>query len=182
MSIDELDIAQSANLTDIAMCINHYRLFTPGMHVCVHVPVQINDLKRVTPGLIAQVGNGRFNQCNPVDYDYFSGSPNFVFDVFREEQREVYETRRDLFGQSGVVEYVAWFNSSKLPVWNRLVDGQYREVQEDQDGLIKSASLPGLWIPMKAWAERDIWTIMAKISQGVTRRGHRDFMATIWKK
>ena len=178
---DELDIGQSANLTDIAMCVNHYRLSTPGLHVCIHVPVQINPSTRVTPGLMVQVGNGKYNQCNPVDYDHFSGAPNFVFDVFKDGQRDLYETRKKLFEQNGVLEYVAWFNSSKLPIWNRLVDRKYQEITGDEIGLIKSSALPGLWIPLSSWAERDMWSIMATISQGVTRRGHRDFMATIWR-
>lgn len=177
----ELDIAQSNNLTDMSMCINHYRMSTPGMHVCVHVPVQINPQARVIPGLIAQVGNGRFKQCEPVHYDYFTGPPNFVFDVFRVEQRHDYESRRSLFEQNGVIEYAAWFSSEKLPIWNRLVEGEYQTIQEDEDGLIKSTALPGLWIPVKALADRDWWSVMAKISHGITRRGHRDFMATIWK-
>ncbi|MDC0325322.1 Uma2 family endonuclease [bacterium] len=179
--IDELDIGQSANLTDIAMCINHYRLSTPGMHVCIHVPVQINKRTRLTPGLIAQIGSGKFNQCKPVKYDYFSGPPNFIFDVFRDEQMTAYESRKEVFEQNGVLEYVVWFNSSELPIWNRLINGKYQEVKKGEDGLIRSSALPGLWIPIDAWAKRDIWSILAKISQGITRRGHRDFMATIWK-
>lgn len=49
-------------------------------------------------------------------------------------------------------------------------------------------STPGLFVcvhvgvPLAALEERDWWGVMARISQGVTRRGHRDFMATIWKK
>lgn len=182
ISIDELDISQSNNLTDMAMCINHYRMSTPGIHVCIHVPVQINSNSRVVPALIAQVGNGKFNQCDPVDYEYFTGPPNFVFDVFRAEQRQDYESRKRLFEKNGVIEYAAWFNSENLPIWNRMVKGEYRTIQEDEDGLIKSTSLPGLWFPVKAFTDRDWWSVMAKISHGITRRGHRDFMATIWKK
>lgn len=175
----ELDITQSATLADIASCINHYRMSTPGVYVCVHVPVQINESTRVIPGLIAQVNSGEFKQCDPGDFEYFLGPPNFVFDVFKNGQRDDYKSRRKLFERSGVIEYVAWFNSDKLPIWNRLVSGKYREIQEDEDGLIKSTSLPGLWVPVKGLAERDWWSVLAKISHGITRRGHRDFMATI---
>lgn len=182
LTSDELDIAQSATLTDFAMCLNHYRMSTPGLYVCTHVPVQISKDARVVPGVVAQVNSGAFKQCDPGDYVYFSGPPNFVFDVFRDDQRDSYKRRRDLFEESGVIEYVAWFNSSKLPIWNRLEDGAYREIREDRAGLIKSAALPGLWIPVKSLAERDWWSVLGKISQGITRRGHRDFMATIWKK
>ena len=38
----ELDLGQSALLTDIAMCINYYRLFSPGLYCCVHATVQLS--------------------------------------------------------------------------------------------------------------------------------------------
>ena len=60
--------------------------------------------------------------------------------------------------------------------------GKYVEIQEGEGGLIQSTALPGLWIPLQALAARDLWSVLAKISHGVTREGHRDFMATIWKK
>ena len=44
----ELDVGQSALLTDIAMCINYYRLFSPGLYCCVHATVQL-DGDRGTP-------------------------------------------------------------------------------------------------------------------------------------
>ena len=39
---DELDVGRSALLTDIAMCINYYRLFSPGLYCCIHAPVQLD--------------------------------------------------------------------------------------------------------------------------------------------
>ena len=83
--------------------------------------------------------------------------------------------------KSGVLEYVAWFNSSELPIWNRLINGKFKKIKEDENGLIKSEALPGMWIPTKPLKNRDWWVVMATISHGITRRGHRDFMATIWK-
>lgn len=180
------DIRQSATLADITMCLNYYRLSTPGLYVCVNPQVQIDQDTRIVPSLIAQVNSGEFKQCETGreqgDYDHFIGPPNFIFDVFRKEQQDVYHSRRKLFEQNGVIEYVVWFMLETLPVWNRLVDGQYQEIDEDEEGLIKSQALPGLWVPTKSLVERDMWSIMAKIAHGTTRRGHRDFMATIWQK
>ena len=178
---DELNIAQAATLADVSMCINHYRLSTPGLYVCVHVPVQLDKKTRIVPGLIAQVNCGKHKQCDPGSYDYFSGPPNFVFDCFKDDQADEYKFRRECFERRGVKEYVAWFLSAKLPEWNRLEDGKFQRVREDPEGLIKSSALPGLWIPMGALEKRDWWCVMATISRGVTRRGHRDFMATLWK-
>ncbi len=78
----ELDVGQSALLTDIAMCINYYRLFSPGLYCCVHATVQLDDDTRFCPGIIVQVNHGQFKQCEPDDC--FKGPPNFVLDVFPE--------------------------------------------------------------------------------------------------
>lgn len=168
-------------LTDVAMCVNYYRLSTPGLYVCVHVPVQVDETTRMVPCLIAQVNSGTFKQCDPGTYEFFKGPPNFVFDVFREDQRQEYEFRRDCLERSGSIEYVVWYTSLKLPIWNRLVEGKFQEVQTDEEGMIKSTALPGLWIPMDPLKNRDWWGVMATISRGITRRDHRDFMATIWR-
>lgn len=180
-SAQPMTISESATLVDFTMCINHYRLATPGMHVCVFVPVQLNEAVRITPALIAPIGSGQYMQCAPIDHQYFAGPPNFVFDVFADDQREVYAYRRELFERAGVIEYVVWITGDKRPIWNRSVDGEYVQVDSDVDGVIRSTSLPGLWIPNDALINRDFWSIMAATSQGVTRRGHRDHMQTVWK-
>ena len=51
----ELSTGKSALLTDLAMCVSHYRLFTPGIYVCVHVPVLLDANTRIVPGLISMV-------------------------------------------------------------------------------------------------------------------------------
>ena len=176
----DLDISQSATLTDVAMCVNRYRLATPGIYVCVHAQVQLIPEIRLVPGLIAQVNYGKHKQCDAGDYKLFSGPPNFVFDVFKEGEIGEYETRRQHFEQAGVLEYAAWHNGAPLPSWDRLVDGTFREITEDEPGLITSTALPGLWLPIKPLQDRDWWTILASIDRGISRRPHHEFMEAIW--
>ena len=38
----ELDVGRSPFLTDIAICINYYRLFSPGLYCCIHATVQLD--------------------------------------------------------------------------------------------------------------------------------------------
>lgn len=101
--------------------------------------------------------------------------------MFQDDQEKEYIFRKECFERSGVLEYVAWFNSSNLPVWNRLINSEFKKIKEDEKGLIKSLALPGMWIPIDSLKNRDWWTVMATISRGITRREHRDFMSTIWK-
>lgn len=178
----ELSTQKSVLLTDLALCVNHYRLFTPGIYVCLHVPVVLNATTRVIPGLIAMVNHGRLKQCEPVE-NGFEGPPNFVLDVFDREETAEYETRRNAFEKFGVTEYVAFDTSDTSKFrWNRHNGQSFEEAVPDRHGLIKSKALPGLWFSVHALAIRDWWSILATIERGVTRLGHHEFQESIWHK
>jgi hypothetical protein len=81
------------------------------------------------------------------------------------------------------VEYVAVEDTPSPTLhWNRLEGKQFRTVQHDTAGMIRSKALPGLWIPLDALADRDWWAILAAIERGVTRLGHHEHQETIWHK
>jgi hypothetical protein len=180
----ELDVNQSAVLTDMAMCLAYYRSFSPGLYCCIHTPVQLDDSTRITPGVLLMVNYGKHKQCE-VDpsQGFFRGGPNFVLDVFSSGDASSYEHRRGCFERAKVLEYVALWQDDPLAYsWNRLVDGRFTLVAADDPGMIRSTALPGLWIPTEALAQRNWWAIMGSISQGVTRLGHHDMMESIWRK
>ncbi len=178
----ELDVGQSALLTDLAMCLNYYRLFSPGVYCCVHATVQLDDGTRFCPGIVVQVNHGPLKQCEPgPSYDCFKGAPNFVLDVFPEDDLLDYEHRRECFERAQVIEYVAVRLTDPLEwTWNRLIDGKFSVIATADNELIMSTALPGLWIPSHALKHGDWWAIMAAIERGVSRFGHHEFMDTIW--
>jgi hypothetical protein len=176
----ELDVGQSALLTDIAMCINYYRLFSPGLYCCIHTTVQLADGTRFCPGVIVQVNHGALKQCEADEC--FKGPPNFVLDVFGGADLLDYEHRRGCFERHGVIEYVALRDTEPVEwIWNRLVDGKFSVIETPDNELIMSTALPGLWIPSYALKHRNWWAIMGAIARGVSRVGHHNFMDAIWK-
>ena len=46
----ELTLNKSVALTDLSTAVNRYRHFTPGIYVCLHVPVILADATRIVPG------------------------------------------------------------------------------------------------------------------------------------
>jgi len=180
----ELDVGQSALLTDIAMCVNYYRLFSPGLYCCTLVPVHLDEQTRLIPSVLVMVNHGKHKQCSvDPDGEFFVGPPNFVLDVFPGESPLNYEERRGCYERAGVLEYVA-LHDTQAPEchWNRLIEGRFQLIAADDPGMIRSMALPGLWIPTDALKNRNWWAIMGSIAQGVTRRGHHDLMDSIWRK
>ena len=47
----QLDVHRSALLTDLALLINRYRLFSPGWYVCVLARVQLSPDEWEVPGV-----------------------------------------------------------------------------------------------------------------------------------
>ena len=180
----EFDIGSSVLLTDFGMCINYYRLFSPGLYCCTLVPVQLDEHTRLCPGIMVMANYGRNKQCTAdPDGRCFNGPPNFVFDAFPKSGLLDYEHRRDCFERAGVMEYVA-LQDAEFPrcFWNRRVDGKFALIENDDPGMIRSTALPGLWIPTEALKQRDWWSIMASIAHGVTRLPHHELMESIWRK
>lgn len=175
-------IGKSATLTDLAMCINEYRVRTIGLYVCINVGVKI-DNQLLYPDMIVMINYGRKKQCDP-DYknDYFVGPPNFVLDIHEDANSQFIKERKNLFANSGVEEYLIVNEELTKIEWNRLIGSEFKKIKPDRDGIMKSTSLPGLWIPIDALKERDNWTIMACIEHGLTRREHHELMQSIWNK
>ena len=120
-TMPELSLSKSVLLTDYGLCVNRYRLFTPGIYVCFHVPVILDDNTRIVPGLVAQVNHGRLKQCEATE-DGFIGPPNFIFDVFDADELDEYESRKSSFEKHGVSEYVVLIaDENQTCHWNCLL-------------------------------------------------------------
>jgi hypothetical protein len=168
----QLGVHQSALLTDLAMCVNRYRLFSPGWYVCVMAKVQLSSHESEVPGLVAMVNYGSKKQCE-VRGEVFHGAPNFVLDVFHSEEDEVFLRRRERFAKHGVHEYVVAFDSIPVPIlWHRLEKGVYCLVEPGDDGILRSEALPNFWLLVKSAQDRDWWSVLGCIERGVSRRAN----------
>ena len=180
--MEDWSIGKSAAITDLGMCINHYRLHTVGLFTCIRARVKIRD-QFLTPDMIVVINAGKHKQCSPnFDENYFDGPPNFILDVYDQSEITSIKERKATYASSGVQEYLVVREDFLRIEWNRLQNGKYKALKPDKDGITRSKALPGLWIPIPALQKRDFWAVMASIDQGITRREHHELMDTIWNK
>lgn len=180
--MENWSIGKSLTLTDLSMCINKYRILTVGLSACIRVPVKMKG-QMIYPDFMVAIGHGRNKQCTPMyDDDYFDGPPNFILEIHEDTKAKFVKERKEFFASAGVQEYLIVNASLNKIEWNRLDGAKFKKIKPDRDGLIKSTSLPGLWIPIPALKKRDNWAIMAAIEHGITRREHHQLMESIWNK
>ena len=180
--MEHWSIGKSALITDLSMCINHYRIRTVGLFCCANAGVKFGDELLITD-LIVVIGHGNRKQCEAdFEKNYFVGPPNFIVEVHDDLKPNQAKQRKQLYASSGVQEYLV-LNEELIKIeWNRLTNGKFKTIKPDKEGLIKSASLPGLWISIPALKKRDFMAVIASIDHGLTRREHHELMDTIWNK
>lgn len=101
------------------------------------------------------VNHGPLKRASPEpDYQVFRGAPNFIVDVFDSDP-------------------LSWN-------WHAIGNTDDQLLAANDDGVIRSKALPGLWVPETAFQTRDWWMVMASTTRGVTRRGHHQLIDTIW--
>lgn len=174
-------IGKAALLTDLAMCINRYRMHSVGMFACIQASVQLGN-HTVYPDFMIMINAGPKKQAE-VDFEKncFIGPPNFILEIFSKDDVGRFQQRKALFETAGVQEYLVMDENLSAIQWNCLRNGKYRLLKSDTKGVLKSEHLPGLWIPLEALKTRNFWNIMAAIDQGVTRKEHHVMMQSIWK-
>ena len=168
--MEALGVNRSALLTDLAFCVNRWRLFSPGWYVCVMAKIQFTPSEWEVPGLSAMVNYGGMKQCEVRD-EMFQGPPNFVLDVFESEQDVDFLRRRERFERNGVREYLVAFDRAPVTIlWHQRKGSGYGLLEADEDGVIRSSALPNFWVPRNAVQDRDWWAVTGCIERGVSRR------------
>lgn len=179
--MDNWTIEKSAAIADLITFINGYRLQTVGLFACVNVAVKLDELM-INPDIMVMIGSGRHQQCKPdFENDYFVGPPNFIMDYAENPKSADMKNRKEIFEKAGVLEYLLVSDNCAKVEWNRLINGKYKKIKADRDGVIKSTSLAGLWLPVKK-LRSDPFAVMAAIDHGITRKEHHEQMNSIWHK
>lgn len=180
--MDNWTIGKSLTLTDLVMCINKYRILTVGLSSCIRATVKMKG-EMIYPDFIIVIGHGKNKQCTAMyDDNYFDGPPNFILEIHEDTKSKFVKERKALFESAGVQEYLIVNAGLTKIEWNRLSGSKFKKIKPSREGIIKSTSLPGLWIPIPALKKRDNWAIMACIEHGITRREHHELMDSIWNK
>lgn len=64
----------------------------------------------------------------------------------------------------GVLEYLVWIADENRLLWWRLVEDEFVEIPADTDGLLASATFPGLVIDSKALTGGDLSGALARLA------------------
>lgn len=107
---------------------------------------------------------------------YLAGAPDFVVEVaYRSVSYDLHAKRR-IYERAAVPEYLV-VTVEEPGVWfHQLADGVYPTTTPLTDGVIRSNSLPGLWLDVAAVLRRDLKSADDIVLTGLASPEHQAFV------
>lgn len=156
-----------------------YKLATPGLRLADNTSVRLDFDNEVQPDAILFLDSKYGGQCRASVEGFVVGSPELVIEVASSTVSFDMNTKLRVYRRNGVQEYLVLLAQEERAVWHVLVEGEYRTLEADDQGILRSQVFPGLWLhPEHFWAG-DLAGLMMVLNQGLSSQEHDDFVATL---
>ena len=116
-----------------------------------------------------------------VDEDgYLTGAPELIIEIAASSAAYDLHTKKTVYRRNGTQEYLVLVAYEQEVRWFRWhPDGREEELLPDENGVLKSQILPGLWLhPQHFWAE-DLAGMLSVLQQGLNSDEHKMFVDTL---
>jgi hypothetical protein len=114
--------------------------------------------------------------------DYSAGAPELLAEVCLSSTSYDLNQKYDLYEKAGVQEYVAVLLREREVRWHRLIDSKFQVMTPGNDGILRSAVFPGLWLDPAALLAKDKQRILAVLQQGLQSPEHAAFVAELSRR
>jgi Uma2 family endonuclease len=111
--------------------------------------------------------------------DYIENAPDLIMEVAASSASKDLSPKKRSYAQNGVREYLVWRTLDAAVDWFVLREGVYVPLVPDENGIIRSAVFPGLWLSVPAALRGDTAAILATLQQGIQSSEHARFVAEL---
>jgi Uma2 family endonuclease len=154
-----------------------YEAQTPGVESGANVTVQLGVESETQPDLYLRILPECGGQSRTSRDDYVEGPPELIAEVAHSSRAIDLHAKREDYARHGVLEYlVLCVREGELRWFDLQAD---RELQPDEDGVLRVRTFPGLWIHREALLTRDHPRLMDTLQQGLASSEHAAFVARL---
>jgi Uma2 family endonuclease len=167
--------------TRLVAWLANYETDTPGVEAGDNGSVRLDLDNEPQPDAFLIIRPDHGGQARITEDDYIEGAPELVGEVA--SSRVSYDLGKKLvvYRRSGVCEYVVWRVLDKQVDWFVNREGQFEPMAPGDDGILRSAAFPGLWLDPVALVRGDKTRVKAVLQHGLSSAEHAEFVARLDK-
>jgi len=159
--------------------IHLYEAHTPGVEAADNATVRLDLDNEPQPDVILRILPERGGATSDSEDDYVEGAPELCVEVASSSAAYDCHSKKRAYRRNGVREYLIWLVGEGKIEWWRLAEDEYRLIEPDADGVIKSHVFPGLWLDADALLAHDSKRVIEVLRTGIESPEHAAFVARL---
>jgi len=159
-----------------------YRIGTLGTELSDSATVRLDLDNEPQPDILLRIQKAA-GGSSIVDKDgYIQGSPEFIAEIANSTASYDMHDKLNAYRRNGVQEYLVWLVKDQQIRWYHLEKGEYQQLEQDDQGVVKSHALSGLWLNTKALLDDDLGAALATVQAGLQSPEHQAFVNQLQEK
>lgn len=154
-----------------------YQVMTPGLRLGIEPTVRLDLDNEPQPDIVLLIDAAAGGQARLSPDGYLEGTPELVIEIAASSAAIDLGDKKQAYRRNGVPEYLVWQVYENRLDWFYLADGDYQSLPMDADGMIRSATFPGLWLAVTALLQGNIAEVLAGLQAGIQSPEHQQFVA-----
>jgi Uma2 family endonuclease len=134
------------------------------------------DLDNAQPDIVLLLDEAVGGQARLTEESYLEGVPELVVEIAASSAAIDLGNKLQAYRRNGVGEYIVWQVFENRLDWFQLVEGEYRSLVPDQDGIIRSRGFPGLWLAVEALLSNQMSRVLTALQEGLNTSEHDAFV------
>jgi putative restriction endonuclease len=164
---------------DLITLLGLYRLHTPGVVGGDNATLRLDLDNEPQPDAYLRILPEFGGQAILDAKGYVVGAPELVAEVAVSSVSYDLHDKLNAYRRNQVREYLVWRVRDREVDWFVLREGQFEKLPLGEDGLLRSETLPGLWLDPRAVVSREAARMFEVAMQGVASPEHPTFLAQV---
>ncbi|QDZ38854.1 Uma2 family endonuclease [Euhalothece natronophila Z-M001] len=161
---------------DLMTWLGTYKAMTPGTRLGDNPTVRLDLDNEPQPDAVLLIEETAGGQSRLDEDGYIEGAPELVVEVAASSSANDLYEKKKVYRRNGVREYLVWQVLDQKLNWFVLTDGDYRSLEPDRAGIIRSEVFPGLWLAVASLLNGDMARVLAVLKEGLNSSQHSEFL------
>jgi len=152
-----------------------YAAHTPGVTSYANATLVLDSSNTFQPDSLLCLGPASGGRSYLDPEGYLHGAPELVVEIAASSASLDLTDKLDVYQRAGVAEYLVWRTAEREFDWFRLEVEEFRPVQPDAHGILRSATFPGLDLDVQALLALNAAKVLATLQRGLKSKAHAKF-------
>lgn len=164
---------------DLITWLGVYRAGVHGLRGSDNATLRLDNVNDPQPDALLRFDAAQGGRSRLDEEGYLEGPVEFVLEVAASSASYDMNQKKNVYARHGIQEYLVILTYEQRVAWFVLRDNSYEELAADDEGILRSETLPGLWLKESAIWESDLAGILSTVQQGLASPEHATFLQSL---